>query len=359
MTPQLDKAAVAARFADMLQGLQAEPYAHDFYAVMRRIEALHAANPRLGKALRPRDEPLRLGQDAELNFAPAELSSLRIGPSGVPRLGQRFFGLFGPMGPLPLHLTEYVREQERNRADAAPARFADIFHHRATLLFYRAWAQSQPAVHLDRRGDDAFSRWVGSFFGIGQAEFEGAGIIGADARRFRAAILARRSRSAEGMTKLLEGWFSVAVRLEPYVGHWLATRTEDRTRLTSPSDPRPRNRLGQEAVAGDRVWDRQFKFRLHLGPLTLARYRQFLPGQRSLAELCDWVRQYAGTDLAFDVVVGLRGRRVPRLKLGRRGALAPRLGWTTWLGQRAPHADRADLRLSSAALTRFKGTPHG
>lgn len=344
-----DKGAAAPAFAALLHALQAELSAFDFCAVMRRVEAQHAHLPRLGKALRPRDEPLRLGQDAELDFAVSELSSLRIGAAGVPRLGQRFFGLFGPMGPLPLHLTEYVRERERNRADAGPARFADVLHHRATLLFFRAWAQSQPAVHLDRRDDDAYSRWVGSFIGIGQTEGDGAGVIGADAKRFRAAILSRRTRSAEGMTKLLEGWFGVPVRLESYVGHWLTTRQEDCTRLTRPNAARPRNRLGRDAVAGDRVWDRQFKFRLHLGPLTLAQYRRFLPGSRALAEMSAWVREYAGTGYAFDSVQWLCGAEVPPLTLGtRRHQPPPQLGWTTWLGKRAPHRDRSDLRLRPA-----------
>lgn len=338
--------------------LQDAPHSHDFYAVMRRLEAQHADRPRLGKAQRPRDEPVRLGQDAEMDFAPSAVSSWRVSASGVPRLGQRFFGLFGPMGPLPLHLTEYVRERERHHADPSLARFADTFHHRALLLFYRAWAQSQPATHLDRRGDDAFSRWTSSFVGLGQSEFEHADRIAADGKRHRAAILARGARTAEGLTKLLRGWFNVPVRLQSHVGHWLPTRAEDRTRLTPPTEPQPRNLLGINAVAGERVWDRQYKFRLHLGPLTLAQYRQFLPGSRSIAELRDWVRQYVGLGLAFDTVLCLQGAQVPRLALGRR-ADSPQLGWTTWLGQRAPQADRADLRLAPAALSRFEGSRHG
>ena len=351
--------ASQARFAALLQDLQQHPYHHDFFAVLRRVEALNADRPRLGKAQRPRDEPLRLGQDAELDFAIASISSLRVKEGGLPRLGQRFFGLFGPMGPMPLHLSEYVRERERHHADSSMARFADTFHHRALLLFYRAWAQSQPTVHLDRRHDDAFSRWIGAVCGMAQPEFEQADSIVADAKRHRAALLARSARTAEGMTKLLQGWFSVPVRLESYVGHWLHTRQEDRTRLVRRNHPEPRNVLGQSAVAGDRVWDRQYKFRLHLGPMTWARYRQFLPGQPSIIELRDWVRQYVGLGLSFDVVAHLRGSQVPRLRLGRRAETATQLGWTTWLGKRSAHTDRSDLRLNPARLSRFKDQNHG
>ena len=87
-----------------------QPWSHDFFALLRRIQAERADLPPLGTALRPAGEPLRLGQDVELDFAPAALSSWRMSElTGVPRLGVRFFGLFGPMGPMPLHLTEFVR----------------------------------------------------------------------------------------------------------------------------------------------------------------------------------------------------------------------------------------------------------
>ncbi|HZT55261.1 MAG TPA: type VI secretion system baseplate subunit TssG, partial [Burkholderiaceae bacterium] len=229
--------------------IESAPHRYDFFAVLRIVESLHRARPRLGRALRPRDEPLRLGQDPEMDFAPAAVSSFEQGPRGVRRLGQRFFGLFGPMGPLPLHLTEYARERQRNHGDATLARFADQFHHRALLLFYRAWAQAQPTVHLDRRADDGFSRWLGSLAGIGDAAFTGRDSLSDDAKRHRVALLAHGAKTAEGLTKLLRGWFGTAVRLESHVGHWLAIRPEDRTRLLPPTQPGLRNVLGISAVA--------------------------------------------------------------------------------------------------------------
>jgi type VI secretion system protein ImpH len=333
------------RLARVLAQAEAAPHEHDFFALLRLVETLHRTRPRLGKAQRPRDEPLRLAQDPELDFAPAAVSSFRQRENHAPRLGQRFFGLFGPMGPLPLHLTEHARERQRNHADGTLIGFADQFHHRALLLFYRAWAQAQPTVHLDRRADDGFSRWVGALGGLGDATAAGRDSIGDDAKRHRIAILARGAKTAEGLTKLLRGWFGVPVRLESHVGHWLAIRSEDRTRLWPQTHPGLRNQLGTSAVAGAKVWDRQFRFRLHLGPLSYAQYRRFLPGQRSSVELRDWVRQYVGLGLAFDVVAWLRGAEVPPLRLGIAGEHHGRLGWTTWLGTRAPHPARGDLRL--------------
>ena len=45
-------------------------------------------------------------------FAPSTLSAFEEQAGGLPpRLEQRFFGLLGPNGPLPLHLTEHARER--------------------------------------------------------------------------------------------------------------------------------------------------------------------------------------------------------------------------------------------------------
>ncbi|HET7868473.1 MAG TPA: type VI secretion system baseplate subunit TssG [Burkholderiaceae bacterium] len=329
--------------------LQAAPYKHDFYATLRRLEALHPGLPRLGRALRPRDEPVRIGQDPELEFAPAAIMSFQVQEGRPPRIGQRFFGLWGPMGPMPLHLTDYARDRARNHADPGVARFADLFHHRAALLFYRAWAQAQPVTHLDRPGDDDFSRWVSSLFGQGPAEFRQRDSIPDHAKRLHAAALARGPRNAEGLTKILRQHFGVPVRLEPHMGQWLDLRPEDRTRLLPPTAPNRRNALGVHAVAGGRVWDRQSSFRLHLGPLSYAQYERFLPGQPALVELRDWLRQYVGFSLTCETRLVLRGAEVPALRMGPRDGQRGRLGWTTWLGRRGPHPDRGDRKVRPEA----------
>ncbi len=70
-----------------------------------------------------------------MDFAPAAISGLHPGNDGrPPRVEVRFLGLFGPNGPLPLHLTDYARERIKHGGDATFARFADMFHHRILLL---------------------------------------------------------------------------------------------------------------------------------------------------------------------------------------------------------------------------------
>jgi type VI secretion system protein ImpH len=101
-------------------------------------------------------------------------------------------------------------------------------------------------------------------------------------------------------------------------------------------------------VAGSKVWDRQYKLRLHIGPLTLAQYRQFLPGQRSLIELRDWMRQLLGFEMLWDLRLILQGSAVPALGLSNAAPAA--LGLTSWLGRKTPHPDRGELLLNPAQM---------
>ncbi len=329
------------------------PYAHDLFHTLRRIQALNPAVPRLGEALRPRDEAVRLGQDPEMDFAPANLHSFTTGEGQVPRIGQRGFGLFGPMGPLPTHLTEYARERARSHGDPTMARFADVFHHRALLLFFKAWAQSRPVVHRDRPWDDDFARWVSALFGQTAKPFTNRDAIPDDAKRLHAAALSRGPRNAEGLIKILRQYFGVEVHVDASVGHWLDLQEEDRSRLLPSTAPGRNTALGQRAVLGRRVWDRQSHFRLRIGPLSYAQYQRFLPGQPARQALRDWLRQYLGLSLSCETRLVLQGSDVPALQLGSRvkqgepttDRQAGRLGLNAWLGRKGPHPDRADMRL--------------
>jgi type VI secretion system protein ImpH len=340
----------------LFDALAREPWSHDFFALLRRIEGLHRHLPRLGTALRPSAEPVRLGQDAELDFAPAAVMSFRPSPTAPPRVGVRFLGLFGPMGPLPLHLTEYARDRQRNHGDATFARFADIFHHRMLLLFYRAWAQAQPAVQADRAADDRFAKWVSALFGQGPTPLRHADAVPDAAKRHVAGHLSRSTRNAESIAKVLRQYFSVPIRVEPYVGHWMPLRGEDRSRLGG-AGARRTTVLGVSAVAGGKVWDRQYKLRLHIGPLTQAQYASFLPGQPSLIALRDWMRQLVGFELLWDVCLVLEGREVPALVAGKAppgkpatATVANALGWNTWLNRKGPHPDSGSLLLNPSRM---------
>jgi type VI secretion system protein ImpH len=353
--------AARALLATLFDALEAAPAAHDFFALLRRIDACTPELPRIGRAARPSHEALRLGQEPGLDFAPAALATFdRGGRPGrtQPRLGVRFFGLLGPQGPMPLHLTEHVRDRLKSRNDPTIARFLDVFHHRLLSLFHRAWADAQPAVQHDRPADDRYAVWLGAGCGESAATRSAGSPLPPTARLFQTGLLGARSRHPEGLAKLLAQDFGVAVRIEPWVLHRLPIALEDRSPLgyarnrperfrTLPSGSTGTS-LGVRATAGSRVSDRQSKFRIALGPLTGAQYVDFLPGRPGWCRLRAWVEGYAGVELQWDLQLALSGSDIPEARLGRRVPL----GVAAWIGAGshrpspdAPPPDRADLRL--------------
>ena len=311
------------------RALADEPWQHDFYSVLRRIDASQPGKPRLGAARRPVDEPLRLGQTPDLSFAPSALHSVDLkGPK--PRIAVRFFGLFGPNGPLPLHLTEHAREREIHHGDHTLSRFADLFHHRLLLLFYRAWAQAQPTVNLDRPDSDRFAAQVGSLVGIGEPSLRDRDAAPDHARLHFAGVLSRQVRNAEGLEKLVSGVLGRSVRVEQFVGTWMKLPTSERTRIGRSAGSRhnPGACLGLGAVLGGMVWDRQHHFRIHIGPLGATVFDSLLPDGAALPVVVALVKHYVGDELGWDLQLQHDGTELRPTRPGRFG----RLGWTSWLG---------------------------
>jgi len=307
---------------------------------VRLLENAHPGLPRIGTSLRLRDDPIRFAQSPSLSFAPSALA--RFKPAeGVtpPTLHQRFFGLFGANGPLPLHLTEYARERARRMpSDRALVRFLDMFHHRLLSLLYRAWAEASPAVSMDRPDNDPFSRWVGSVAGYGQPTLLGRDSVPDGARLAASGILGRAVHGAEGLERILNDFFRVPVRVHQWQPHWMRLPDDAHSRIGLRNAPVA---LGQNAVIGAKVWDCQTRFRVEVGPLTLEQYKRFLPGGESLKRLHDWVLNYIGYELSCEMHLVLKKEEVPAVRLGAAGAL----GWTSWIGTRRVDAPAGDLVL--------------
>jgi len=341
VAPPAAPAAPAA--ADLLARIAAAPWSGSFFQAMRQLEAHFRDRPRFGGSSKPAQDAVRLGQEPAVVFAPATLAAWEQGQAGRPdRLLVHFFGLFGPDGPLPLHLTEYARDRRRNFRDQTFQRFADIFHHRALSLFYRAWANSRPTVSFDRPEQDRFALYVGALMGLGTEFVRHRDAMPDLTKLHFAGHFACQTRHAEGLAAILSAFFDMPVRIESFIGAWLVLDSRDRTRLGE--SPRT-GALGRTTLLGGRVWSRQHKFRVVFGPLNLIEYLRLLPGGSSFHRLIPAVRNYVGDTLIWDVNLILKSEQVPPLQLGRQG----RLGWTAWLMQRRAPDDAADLFLDASA----------
>jgi type VI secretion system protein ImpH len=350
--------AAAAAARDVIAQLAARPSAYGFYQAMRLLEAQYSDRPRLGRSVRPAQDALRLAQEPSTIFAPATLAGFEPAQASEPgqpgrpaRLLVHFFGLFGPDGPLPLHLTDYARDRRRNARDAGFQHFADIFHHRAMSLFYRAWADVRPTVAFDRPAEDRFAVYVGALIGLGMDSLRNRDAMPDLTKLHFAGRFANQTRHAEGLAAILSAFFTMPVHIECFIGAWLTMPAADRTAL---GDDRRTGELGRSVLVGSRVWSRQHKFRIVFGPLDLADYLRLLPGGLSFHRLIPIVRNYVGDTLIWDVNLVLRREEVPPTVLGRTETDAGRpaggrLGWTTWLMPRRKLADAADLFLDASA----------
>ncbi|WP_299963780.1 type VI secretion system baseplate subunit TssG [uncultured Roseobacter sp.] len=317
-----------------LDALTKAPDTFNFFQALRLIEAAHTDRPRLGQSRSPAQDPVRLSQTPELAFPGSTITDFDRDAPNAPKLTQLAFGLFGPNGPLPLHLTEFARDRHRNMDDPTMVAFADMFHHRMLSLLYRAWASGQPTASFDRPGDDDFGRKVGALAGFGTAALQDRDALPDVAKRHFAGRLAAGPRSEEGLHAVLSGLLEAPVEIESFTGSWLQLEPDDRGQLG-------RATLGQTASLGNRVWSRSASVRLRIGPLSFAAFQGLFPGTPGFKQLAAIIRTYAGDTFEWQAQLILRAGEVPAATLGQ----AATLGRTTWIGQR-PDRDVDDMTLT-------------
>ena len=304
--------------------LQEEGPRFDFFAAVRRIECANPDAPKVGTSSKPSDDPVRFCEEPHLAFPTSTLA--KVVPdalTNVPRIYVNFIGLFGPNGPLPLHLTEFARDRILHHNDQTLARFLDLFHHRIISLFYRAWAVNQQAVSYEHVGFDRVADYVGSLFGDGMDSCHGRDSLLDSSKLHYSGRLAGTARNAEGLEAVLQDFFQIQTRVETFVGEWIDLPEDSHCRLGAT---RMTGTLGSTAIVGARIWECQYKFRVIMGPMGYADYQRMLPGGDSLKRLIDWVKNYIGEELVWDVQLILKKEEVPAAQLGKSG----RLGWSTW-----------------------------
>jgi type VI secretion system protein ImpH len=344
--------------AALIQDVLSRPWEHDFFLALRRVESAHTELPRIGRSKSLRQDPVRFGQYVSLAFATSALEEPHLPKQKGQKLMVRFTGLTGPNGALPLRITDFIRNRQRGiydsdirgtRGDAtletgtvAPkdstlAEFLDIFHHRAIALFYRAWAAAQKSADLDRTEDRTFAEWIASLCGTGLPAMEDADAVPGIDRLAFAGHLACPTRHSSGLRGILESYFDTPAEVLSFAGQWLDIPPDQRCSIGHAN-----SELGRTAIAGRKLWDRQMKCQLRLGPMRLAQFELFLPGGVRHARLHAWMRLYTRETLYWEAAIILHKADVPATKLGAAG----RLGYTTWLVSGAPdrHADQFCVR---------------
>jgi type VI secretion system protein ImpH len=364
------------------QRLYDEPFAFDFFQAARLLSRLAPDRVLVGRGGPPMREVVRFRALPSLSFPPSAIHDLTRATSEqpVPALVVTFMGLTGPSGVLPRHYTELILRLERERRGEERRAFRDwldLFNHRFISLFLRAWEKYRFWIAYernehDRPEQDTFTHALRCFVGLGTGGLrERLRVVAVEAGRERerrlagiddrsllhyAGLLSSRRRTAAGLEALLTDYFGLSVKVKQFVGQWLDLEPTSQTTLGVVDG---NGQLGVNVIAGERVWDVQGKIRLRLGPLSFARFNDFLPDRTPLPEhkgfflLKHLARLYVGPDLDFDIQPVLRADDVPECQLSDEPP-GPRLGWNTWLVSQQPGNDADDALFAAEEVVRIE-----
>lgn len=303
-----------------------ETYRYRFFQAVRLLERIYLDRQPVGQDAAISNEVVRFRTRQTLSFPPSEIYQLTEEPhpsTAPPELMVSFMGLTGPLGVLPHHYTELVMNRARYR-DTALWKFLDIFNHRFISLFYRVWEKYHFPIAYERNGEDQFTVFLYDLVGMGtpglrdKLSFKDQGLL------FYSGLIAQRPHSATAVASILSDYFRVSASIKQFPGEWLKLE-QNVTRLGSAN-----SQLGVTAIAGEKVWSNQSKFRVCVGPMPLKKFETFVPVGSAFKPLTEMVKLLSGLEFNFDVQLILQQDEIPSCILGTESS-GPRLGWTSWL----------------------------
>lgn len=334
------------RPASLREWLLHEPYRFEFYQAVRLLEAFrpHALLP--GEVHRTEHEPVRFRSRVSLSFPASEVHDLDW-TAAVPSLTVNFLGLAGALGPLPTPYTEMILEAKA-RKDHSATDFLDIFNNRLVMLMYRARQAHEPALTARAPHEGAFAEHL--FALIGLALKPTRKTLGFPAQRLLSysGMLARQPRTAVGLEVLLADHFHIRARVRQFIGRW---RSLDHSQWTTLGAAGANQELGAGAVLGTRAWDQSGSISITIGPLSLDRFRNFLPGAAVHAELSRITRFYLGIEHRAEARLVLERGEVPPTRLGQ-----TQLGFTSWLLAKPYHRSDPSVRVHLDTLAHPQNT---
>jgi type VI secretion system protein ImpH len=290
-------------------------------------------------------------------LAQADPCAVPTRPGEIERIDMTpaFMGLLGVSGTLPLFYTEMLAQRELYQKDYAARAFMDVFSHRAVSLFYQAWRKHRLPIQFEADRRNQFLPLALSLAGVGQKGLRdrlgGArGAVADEALAYYAGALQQRTLSAKQLQQVLQDYLRVPVRIEQFVGRWYQLPDAGRFYLglsqRQPGVTSPLNGvLGRSAMLGERVWQRDLRIRVVLGPLSHLKFRRFLPGGQGADALKALLTMLSGVSFEYEINLQLQRDDVQGCALNsNRPATAARLGWDTFLQTKPANEDRVDVR---------------
>jgi type VI secretion system protein ImpH len=344
----------------VIERLFKEPYRFEYFQAVRLLELWLKRQ----RQRQPRPDPaagdpvanvLRFRNSTSHSFPPSQLESIHADTQEdhglrYVQITPAFMGLLGCSGVLPAHYNERIAEHEQRHKDEGPRAFLDTFSNRSLALFYEAWKKYRLPFKYETDGKDGFLPLLLGLAGFGNAALRqrlahgNSGTVQDESIGYFAAAIRHRPASAAQVARVLTEYFGQPVAAEQFVGHWYAVPPAQQTTLGDATAV-----LGGGAMAGARVWQRDLRLRLVIGPLDRASFDAFLPGGLAARALHSMLTLFTGVTLEYEVELVLRAADVREVALDD-GATIGRLGWDAYLVSGVQDQDRRDVRYELHAL---------
>jgi len=292
------------------------------FALLRSLETLCNLKSEIGNEKRFADSPLRFGQSAFLAFQDKQINALTLKERYL-KVDIKGFGVFGPNGALPLHISEQIYEKKLHQKDQTFNDFVDIFQNRLIALFYKSWRNAQDVVSLDGEDSWRFSRFIASMVGVADQQ-ELMADISAYSKFYFSNLLLNVNRPKENLELILSYYFNIPVKVIENIGQWI-----DASAFSTPLSNPKKLTLGDGVMIGDKIFDATQKIRIEIGPISPQKYVSFLSGEPAANKLIAWVDHYLKHQFEWDAEFIIDKDQIAQQSLGSGVAL----GFTSWNGQ--------------------------
>jgi type VI secretion system protein ImpH len=348
----------------VIDRLLSEPYRFEFFQAVRLLETwLRQNGVAQGDVLA---DWLRFGNRLSLAFPASDIEALAPVGAGAMESGAAlqealragrlehihitpaFMGLLGSSGVLPLHYTQRIAAHEQEQKDTAPRAFFDMLSTQSLGFFYQAWARHRPECMVDAEGGDGFLPLLLAIAGHGGHGGHGGqdtasvsapddSAIADEVLAFHAARFSRRAVPACTIAGTLAEYFEVPFELEQLIGCWEDLPAADQAQVDVANVG-----LANGVLLGGRIYRRDTRARVRVGPLDREQFERFLPGGAAARALERMLGLFCGAGISFEVRLILDRSEVHGAKLASNSQA--RLGLDAFVLEGTPGAHREDIR---------------
>jgi type VI secretion system protein ImpH len=294
------------------------------------------------------EQRIRSDQALQAALQAAQLKRFTLTPA--------FMGFFGVNGVMPNFYTADIADQIRDTKFEGNRAFFDIFYNRIMVLHLLASDKHRVLHHVDERGDAAILPMQLALAGARRqrpvekrgssqgekADAPDAGMRHEDSERVPdeviaryAALLRNRPVSACLIEGVLAEYFELPITLEQFVAQRDDLHENELWKLGQQNTA-----FGQGMILGSRIWERHARVRLHIGPLSIADYNRFLPGESGFKALKSMLALFATKPVEFELRLILRASDIKPVCLN--ALPGNRLGFDSHLITTPALQDRGD-----------------